>query len=83
MNDANGDLVWLAAGRLLFLIDDCAFNGFGKARIHLHRGKDHKRIAGHEEHAGRRHLASAVNAIKDAVAEDAMTVQVISDRQIE
>src|SRR5215212_3922091 len=61
---------------------DAAGNGFRKAAIELHRRQYQGGIQWHEEHAGRRRRDRAVVSIENAVAEDAMAVEIVGDGEI-
>jgi hypothetical protein len=54
----------------------------GKARIELHHRGDQCRIDRPEEHARRRCCGGVVYAAKRAVAEHAVTIEVVSERHV-
>src|SRR6516164_497245 len=59
-----------------------ATNRFRKSVVELHCRQNHRRKDRAEEHAGLRRLDRAIHGIEDAVAEHAVTVQVVSNRYI-
>ena len=61
---------------------DAAARRRGKARIELHHRGDQRRIDRPEEHAGRRRRDGVVHATERAIAEHAVTIEIVSQRHI-
>jgi len=62
---------------------DAASDSRRKPRRDLHRGQHQQGITWHEEHAGRRCRAGAIDAVENAVAQDAVPVKIVGDSAVE